>query len=135
MKIFLVLGLLMGIAFGYVGDSYDEFLKEYKNVKILSVNKSQTPEASRALEIQKEGFTIYALFNNQNICYEEYSIKNKILPPPSFFIKDAKSLKPKLIFRIPLRMAVWEYDTPRYKILYQTFGIPGYLGADARIVK
>ncbi len=135
MKIFLVLGLLVGIAFGYVGDTYDEFFKEYKDIKVLSVDKAQTPEADRALEVKKDGFIVYALFNKKGICYEEYSIKNKILPPASFFIRDAKSLKPKLIFRIPLRMAVWEYDTPRYKILYQTFGIPGYLGADARIVK
>ena len=135
MRFFLVLGLLMGIAFGYVGDTYDEFLKEYKHIKILSVNKEQTPEATKALEISKEGFTIYALFDKNGICYEEYSLKNRVLPPAYLFIKDAKSLKPKLIMRIPLRLALWEYDTPRYKILYQTFGLPGYLGADARIVR
>ncbi len=135
MKVFLILGLLMGIAFGYVGDSYNVFFKEYKNIKILSVNQKETPEAIKALEIEKDGFKIYALFNKDDICYEEYSIGNKFLPPAYLFIKDAKSLKPKLIFKLPLRMAVWEYDTPSYKILYQTFGPPGNIGADARVLK
>lgn len=137
MKNFLIVGLFISIglkmAFGYIGDSYDTFLKEYKHVKILSVDKNITPKAKRALEIEKYGFKIYALFDEKDICYEEYTLKNKTLPSPDLFIKGASKIKPKLLFRIPLRMSVWEYDTPKYKIIYQTFGLPGYLGADARI--
>jgi len=133
MRVLLTLLILMGFSYAYVGDSYDEFFKEYKDIKILSVDKKQTPEAIKALKIEQDGFVIYALFNKQNICYEEYTFHSHTLPSPSLFIKDADNLKPKLLFRIPLRMAVWEYDTSCCKILYQTFGLPGFLGADARI--
>ncbi len=133
MRILVALLILFSTGFAYVGQDYEDFIKDNPDAKILSVDKKVIPKAQKALEIQKDGFNIYTLFDKKNICYEEYTLHNKTLPNPSIFIKDIQNAKAKLLFRIPLRMALWEYDVNGSKILYQTFGLPGDLGADARL--
>lgn len=136
-NIIIILVLLyINLSFGYVGQTYTEILKENHHIKILSVDKNSTPHAKRAIEIEKYGFIIYALFDKNDICYEEYTLKNKTLPNPSLLLgKASENASKKLIFRAPLRMAVWEYYINGHTIIYQTFGLVGDLSVDARLVK
>ncbi len=75
---------------------------------------------------------VYAVFNPSGICYEEYTMNERMLPNTSLMIGSAlAATKPKVLMVMPLRMEKYEYGTGSNAVIYTTFGLPGDLSAKA----
>jgi len=57
------------------------------------------------------------------------------LAPVSYFIQNVNTCTKKLLMRVPLRMASYEYICPTGTYKYTTFGLIGHLITTAEVVK
>ena len=57
------------------------------------------------------------------------------LAPVSYFIQNVNTCTKKLLMRVPLRMAEYEYSCPTGTYKYTTFGVIGHLITTAEVVK
>jgi len=57
------------------------------------------------------------------------------LAPANYFIQNVNTCTKKLLMRVPLRMAVYEYTCPTGTYKYTTFGLIGHLITTAEVVK
>jgi len=57
------------------------------------------------------------------------------LAPVSYFIQNVNTCTKKLLMRVPLRMATYEYTCPTGTYKYTTFGVIGHLITTAEVVK
>ncbi len=84
--------------------------------------------------IKGEKFTYYVKTQN-GLVTEVLARAKRELAPISYFIQNPDQCTKKLLFRAPLRMAVWEYDCPQGKVEYKTFGPPGFLNTKVKLLK
>ncbi|MGC8580577.1 MAG: hypothetical protein ACP5MB_11065 [bacterium] len=84
--------------------------------------------------IQGQHFTYYVR-TKSGIVSSVTAKSPKQLAPASYFIQDASQCTKKLVMRIPLRLAQWQYDCPSGKYNYTTFGIPGNLNTIVKMVR
>jgi len=57
------------------------------------------------------------------------------LAPVSYFIQNVNTCTKKLVMRVPLRMAEYEYTCPTGTYKYTTFGVIGHLITTAELVE
>jgi hypothetical protein len=57
------------------------------------------------------------------------------LAPADYFIQNVNTCTKKLVMRVPLRMATYEYTCPTGTYKYTTFGVIGHLITTAEVVK
>jgi len=57
------------------------------------------------------------------------------LAPANYFIQNVNTCTKKLVMRVPLRMAMYEYTCPTGTYKYTTFGVIGHLITTAEVVK
>jgi len=57
------------------------------------------------------------------------------LAPANYFIQNVNTCTKKLVMRVPLRMATYEYICPTGTYKYTTFGVIGHLITTAEVVK
>jgi transposase-like protein len=86
-------------------------------------------------KIQGKTFTYYVKTDTNGNVLEVVAKSQRSLAPASYFIQSADSCTKKLLFRVPLRMAKWEYDCPQGKFKYTTFGLIGNLITKAKMIK
>ena len=84
--------------------------------------------------IKGKNFTYYVKTEN-GIVSKVVAHSQRQLAPASYFIQNAEACTKKLLFRVPLRMAVWEYDCPQGKFEYKTFGLIGNMNTEVKVVK
>jgi len=63
---------------------------------------------------------------NDNIT-KVVALSPRKLAPVSYFIQNVNTCTKKLIMRVPLRMATYEYTCPTGTYKYTTFGVIGHL--------
>ncbi|MGC9144488.1 hypothetical protein [Hydrogenobaculum sp.] len=85
--------------------------------------------------IKGQRFTYYIKTDKNGIVKEVVAKSPRELAPISYFIQNPESCTKKLLFREPLRMAIWQYDCPNAKVEYKTFGPPGFLNTEAKLLK
>ena len=57
------------------------------------------------------------------------------LAPADYFIQNVNTCTKKLVMRVPLRMATYEYTCPTGTYKYTTFGVIGHLITTAEVVR
>jgi len=57
------------------------------------------------------------------------------LAPADYFIQNVNTCTKKLVMRVPLRMATYEYTCPTGTYKYSTFGVIGHLITTAEVVR
>jgi len=57
------------------------------------------------------------------------------LAPADYFIQNVNTCTKKLVMRVPLRMATYEYTCPTGTYKYTTFGVIGHLTTTAEVVR
>jgi hypothetical protein len=57
------------------------------------------------------------------------------LAPADYFIQNVNTCTKKLVMRVPLRMATYEYVCPTGTYKYTTFGVIGHLITTAEVVR
>ncbi|GAB6078129.1 hypothetical protein [Hydrogenobaculum acidophilum] len=85
--------------------------------------------------VKGKRFTYYIKTDENGIVKEVVAKSQRELAPMSYFVQNPESCTKKLIFRAPLRMAIWQYNCPQGKIEYKTFGPPGFLNTEAKLLK
>jgi len=63
------------------------------------------------------------------------AISPRKLAPADYFIQNVNTCTKKLVMRVPLRMAVYEYSCPTGTYKYTTFGVIGHLITTAELVR
>ena len=71
---------------------------------------------------------------NGNITKVE-ALSPRKLAPADYFIQNVNTCTKKLIMRVPLRMASYEYTCPTGTYKYTTFGVIGHLITTAEVVR
>ena len=84
--------------------------------------------------IKGQHFTYYVRTQN-GVVSSVVAKSSKQLAPASYFIQDANQCTKKLIMRIPLRLAQWQYTCPSGVYRYTTFGIPGNLNTIVKMMR
>ena len=85
--------------------------------------------------VKGKRFTYYIKTDENGILEEVVARSSRELAPADYFIKNLNTCTKKLVMRAPLRMAIWQYDCPNTKIEYKTFGPPGFLNTEAKLIK
>lgn len=116
-KLFFVLLPSVSMALQiFVGEPFNEY----------SISEQKYINNQNIKVIQGEHFTYYIKTRN-GIVKSITAVAPRMLAPASDFIKDINMCSKKLITRIPLRMAEYQYNCPSGKYVYQTFGVIGHL--------
>jgi len=71
---------------------------------------------------------------NSNIS-KVVAISPRQLAPVDYFIQNVNTCTKKLVMRVPLRMASYEYTCPTGTYKYTTFGTIGFLTTTAEVVE
>jgi len=71
---------------------------------------------------------------NDNIT-KVVALSPRKLAPADYFIQNVNTCTKKLVMRVPLRMAMYEYTCPTGTYKYTTFGVIGHLITTAEEVK
>jgi len=71
---------------------------------------------------------------NDNIT-KVVAISPRKLAPADYFIQNVDTCTKKLVMRVPLRMATYEYTCPTGTYKYTTFGVIGHLITTAEVMK
>jgi hypothetical protein len=85
--------------------------------------------------VKGKRFTYYIKTDENGIVKEVVARSSRELAPADYFIQNVNTCTKKLVMRVPLRMAIWQYDCPNTKIEYKTFGPPGFLNTEAKLIK
>jgi len=71
---------------------------------------------------------------NDNIT-KVVALSPRQLAPADYFIQNVNTCTKKLVMRVPLRMATYEYTCPTGTYKYTTFGVIGHLITTAEVVR
>ncbi|MFP3253764.1 MAG: hypothetical protein RXN95_01700 [Hydrogenobaculum sp.] len=85
--------------------------------------------------VKGKRFTYYIKTDENGIVKEVVARSSRELAPADYFIQNVNTCTKKLVMRVPLRMAIWQYNCPNTKIEYKTFGLPGFLNTEAKLIK
>jgi len=108
------------------------FVPQGNVIEQKAVGKSAT---SHVYTVQGKTFR-YKVFTdaNDNIT-KVVAFSPRQLAPVSYFIQNVNTCTKKLVMRVPLRMASYEYTCPTGTYKYTTFGVIGHLITTAEVVK
>jgi hypothetical protein len=110
-----------------------------------NVDKSATVLSQKAVGTNSTTVHIYTV-QGKTFQYKVYTDANdnitkvvalspRQLAPVSYFIQNVNTCTKKLVMRVPLRMAVYEYTCPTGTYKYTTFGVIGHLITTAEVVR
>jgi len=110
-----------------------------------NVDKSATVLSQKAVVTNSTTAHIYTV-QGKTFQYKVYTDANdnitkvvalspRQLAPVSYFIQNVNTCTKKLIMRVPLRMAEYEYTCPTGTYKYTTFGVIGHLITTAEVVR
>ena len=85
--------------------------------------------------VKGKRFTYYVKTDENGIVKEVVARSSRNLAPASYFIQNVNACTKKLLLRVPLRMAKWEYDCPQGTFEYTTFGVIGNLITKAKMIR
>jgi len=112
----------------------------------LFLNQPFVPQnnvvSQKAVDNQSHIYTVqgrtfqYKVFTdaNGNIT-KVVAISPKKLVPADYFIQNVNTCTKKLVMRVPLRMAMYEYTCPTGTYKYTTFGTIGHLITTAEVAR
>ena len=90
---------------------------------------------SQVYTVQGKAFQ-YKVFTDANGNITKVAaLSPRQLAPVSYFIQNVNTCTKKLLMRVPLRMAEYEYICPTGTYKYTTFGVIGHLTTTAEVVK
>jgi len=98
-------------------------------------NQSNKSATAYVYTVQGKTFQ-YKVFTdvNGNIT-KVATLSPRQLAPVSYFIQNVNICTKKLLMRVPLRMASYEYICPTGTYKYTTFGVIGHLTTTAEVIK
>jgi len=85
--------------------------------------------------VKGKRFTYYVKTDPNGNVQEVIAKSQRNLAPASYFIQNVNACTKKLLLRVPLRMAKWEYDCPQGTFEYTTFGVIGNLITKAKMIR
>ena len=85
--------------------------------------------------VQGRTFQYKVVTDANNNITKVVAISPRQLAPADYFIQNVNTCTKKLLMRVPLRMAVYEYTCPTGTYKYTTFGVIGHLITAAEVVK
>jgi len=90
-------------------------------------NQSNKSATAQVYTVQGKTFQ-YKVFTdaNDNIT-KVVALSPRQLAPADYFIQNVNTCTKKLVIRVPLRMASYEYTCPTGTYKYTTFGVIGHL--------
>jgi hypothetical protein len=112
----------------------------------IFLNQPFTPQGNvvsqKAVSNQAHTYTVqgktfqYKVYTdaNNNIT-KVVALSPRQLAPADYFIQNVNTCTKKLVMRVPLRMATYEYICPTGTYKYTTFGVIGHLITTAEVVK
>jgi len=112
----------------------------------IFLNQPFTPQGNvieqKAVGNQSHTYTVqgkkfqYKVFTdaNDNIT-KVVAFSPRKLAPADYFIQNVNTCTKKLVMRVPLRMATYEYTCPTGTYKYTTFGVIGHLITTAEVVR
>jgi len=108
------------------------FVPQGNVVSQKAVDKANT---THTYTVQGKTFQ-YKVFTdaNDNIT-KVVAFSPRQLAPADYFIQNVNTCTKKLVMRVPLRMATYEYICPTGTYKYTTFGVIGHLTTTAEVVR
>jgi hypothetical protein len=98
-------------------------------------NQSNMSGTAHIYTVQGNTFQ-YKVFTDANGNITKVAaFSSRQLAPVSYFIQNVNTCTKKLLMRVPLRMAVYEYTCPTGTYKYTTFGTIGFLTTTAEVVE
>jgi len=112
----------------------------------LFLNQPFTPQGNvaeqKAVGNQSHIYTVqgktfqYKVFTDANGNITKVAaISPRQLAPADYFIQNVNTCTKKLVMRVPLRMASYEYTCPTGTYKYTTFGVIGHLITTAEVAR
>jgi len=98
-------------------------------------NQSNRSTTAYVYTVQGKTFQ-YKVFTDANgNIIKVAALSPRKLAPVSYFIQNVNTCTKKLVMRVPLRMATYEYSCPTGTYKYTTFGVIGHLITTAEVMK
>ena len=113
----------------------------------LFLNQPFTPQGSNVVEqkavgnqshmytVQGKTFQYKVVTDANGNITRVVAFSLRKLAPADYFIQNVNICTKKLLMRVPLRMAMYEYSCPTGTYKYTTFGTIGHLITTAEVVK
>ena len=98
-------------------------------------NQPQKSATVHMYTVQGRTFQYKVFTDANNNITKVIAISSRELAPADYFIQNVNTCTKKLVMRVPLRMASYEYICPTGTYKYTTFGVVGYLITAAEVVK
>lgn len=137
-SILLILLVARG-ALAAIGETYDQMSGKYGApeqislghvVRAKDVSRYEAAGAKGYL-FKISGFNVYAVFNENNVCFRMFTMRNRTLPNPVVLVGVLANTTPMILWREPLRALKLQYGSGDNAVIYISFGLPEDLSAEA----
>jgi len=108
------------------------FVPQGNVVEQKVVGKANT---AHVYTIQGNTFQYKVYTDANNNITKVVALSPRQLAPADYFIQNVNTCTKKLVMRVPLRMATYEYTCPTGTYKYTTFGVIGHLITTAEVVR
>jgi len=98
-------------------------------------NQSQKSATVHIYTVQGKTFQYKVYTDANNNITKVVAISPRKLAPADYFIQNVNTCTKKLVMRVPLRMAMYEYTCPTGTYKYTTFGVIGHLITTAEVAR
>ena len=98
-------------------------------------NQSHRSTTSYVYTVKGKRFQYKVFTDANNNIVKVVALSPRKLAPVSYFIQNVNTCTKKLVMRVPLRMATYEYICPTGTYKYTTFGVIGHLITTAELVR
>ena len=108
------------------------FVPQGNVVNQKAVGKAVT---SHVYTVQGKTFQYKVVTDTNGNITKVAALSPRQLVPVDYFIQNVNTCTKKLVMRVPLRMAEYEYTCPTGTYKYTTFGVIGHLITTVEVVK
>jgi hypothetical protein len=102
---------------------------------VLSQKAVGKATTSNVYTIQGKNFQYKVVTDTNGNITKVAALSPRQLAPADYFIQNVNTCTKKLVMRVPLRMATYEYTCPTGTYKYTTFGVIGFLTTTVKTVK
>ena len=106
-----------------------------KSATVLSQKAVGKANTAHVYTVQGKTFQYKVYTDANNNITKVVALSPRQLAPADYFIQNVNTCTKKLVMRVPLRMATYEYICPTGTYKYTTFGVIGYLTTTAEVVR
>jgi len=108
------------------------FVPQGNVVEQKAVGKANT---AHIYTVQGKTFQYKVFTDDNDNIIKVVAFSPRQLAPADYFIQNVNTCTKKLVMRVPLRMATYEYTCPTGTYKYTTFGVIGHLITTAEVVR